>query len=161
MPTFRPLIDLAFRLSYRLGFALALIVWRLRRPSHNGALVAIRVADRILLVRQSYRSEFSLPGGGVHYGEAPLEAARREMVEELLLDIPPGELRHVHTETGLWDFREDTVDFFELRLDQEPAIRVDNREIIDARFVPMAQLPDLALTGPVRAYVAHATADAA
>ncbi len=149
----RPLIDLAFRTVYRVGFAAALQVWRLRRPSHRGALVAILVDGRLLLVRQSYRREYSLPGGGVQRGETALEAARRELVEELLVDVHPGELRHVRTETALWDFRDDTVDFFEFTPERVPEVRVDNREIIEAVFVPVADLLSVPLTGPVEAYV--------
>ena len=145
--------DFAYRLAYRVGFALALRVWRVRRPSHHGALVAILVDGSILLVRQSYRSEYSLPGGGVARGETALEAARRELVEELLVDVAGRDLVHVHTETGLWDHRDDTVDFFELTLRGAPHVRVDNREIIEARLVGFDELRSLRLTGPVEAYV--------
>lgn len=154
----RAIVDLAYRSAYRVGFALALLVWRTRRPTHNGALVAIHVGDELLLVRQSYRGALSLPGGGVASGETPLEAARRELVEELHLDIRPGQLREVHTETGLWDGRDDTVTFFEAVLEQAPALRIDGREIVEARLVPRARLGALRLTGPARAYVNWAAA---
>ena len=149
----RPIIDFLYRLAYRVGFALALQVWRLRRPSHHGALVAILVDRRILLVRQSYRAEYSLPGGGVARGETALEAARRELVEELLVDVGPGDLVHVRTDTSFWDYRDDTVDFFELSLPTPPTLRIDNREIIEARLVRFDELASLPLTGPVEAYL--------
>ena len=147
------IIDFAYRLAYRVGFALALIVWRLRRPSHHGALVAILVDGRILLVRQSYRSEYSLPGGGVARGETALQAAQRELVEELLVDVGPDDLVHIHAETGLWDGRHDTVDFFEMTPAAEPTIRIDNREIVEARLVRFDELGSIRLTGPVEAYL--------
>lgn len=46
----------------------------------------------ILLVRPSYKSGWDLPGGYVERGESPKEAARREVREELGLDIDPGRL---------------------------------------------------------------------
>ncbi len=149
----RPFVDLGFRTAYRIGFAAALVLWRLRRPTHHGALVAIRVGDQLLMVRQSYRRALSLPGGGVGRGEAPATAARRELVEELGLLVPPDGLRHVHTETGLWDGRIDTVDFFELALAAKPDVRVDRREVIEARFVSDVELTSSRLTAPARAYV--------
>jgi 8-oxo-dGTP diphosphatase len=43
--------------------------------------------------------------------------------------------------------------FFELRLEQLPELRLDNREIIGARLVAAAELRGMALTGPVTAYL--------
>ncbi len=149
----RPVVDFLYRLVYRIGFALALQVWRLHRTAHHGALVAILVDGCILLVRQSYRSEYSLPGGGVARGETALEAARRELVEELLVDVGPNDLVHVRTATSFWDYRDDTVDFFELTLPRAPSIRIDNREIVEARLVRFDALASLPLTGPVEAYL--------
>jgi 8-oxo-dGTP diphosphatase len=54
---------------------------------------------------------------------------------------------------GIWDGRIDRVHFFELRLEQLPELRLDNREIIGARLVPAAELRGMALTGPVTAYL--------
>jgi hypothetical protein len=45
------------------------------------------------------------------------------------------------------------VHFFELRLDQLPELRLDNREIVAARLVSPDELPGMALTGPVTAYL--------
>jgi 8-oxo-dGTP diphosphatase len=40
-----------------------------------------------------------------------------------------------------------------LRLDQLPELRLDNREIVAARLVSPEELPGMALTGPVAAYL--------
>ena len=48
-------VDWPWRLAYRVGFRIARLWWRLRRPDHDGAVVAVWVDDgRILAVRQSY-----------------------------------------------------------------------------------------------------------
>lgn len=72
----RPTVpDRAWRLAYRVGFALARTWWNLRRPAHEGALVAIWVEARLLLVRSSYRRAWNLPGGGIRPTETPEAAA--------------------------------------------------------------------------------------
>src|SRR5215210_5985569 len=85
-------VDWPWRLAYRVGFRLARVWWRLRRPDHDGAVVAVWLDGRILAVQQSYRSNLSWPGGGIRRGEEPREAARRELREELGLDVRPDDL---------------------------------------------------------------------
>lgn len=150
----RPM-DALWRLAYRVAFPLARAWWRLSRPHHEGALVAVWVGSALLLVRSSYRDEWNFPGGGLRRGEPPEEAARRELAEEVgLADAalaPAGEL------SGLWDGRHDRVHFFELRLDQPPRLQLDGREIVGARLVPLEDLRRIRLTGPVGAYLAART----
>jgi 8-oxo-dGTP diphosphatase len=49
-------------------------------------------AGQILLVRPNYRDHWLLPGGMLEDGEAPHEACRREVAEEIGLDIELGSL---------------------------------------------------------------------
>jgi 8-oxo-dGTP diphosphatase len=143
--------DAAWQTAYRLGFPLARIWWRLRRQRHEGALVTVHVGSALLLVRSSYLIAWNFPGGTIRRGETPEMAARRELAEEIGLAgyrlLPAG------TDRGIWDGRIDRVHFFELRLEQLPELRLDNREIIGARLVPAAELRGMALTGPVIAYL--------
>jgi 8-oxo-dGTP pyrophosphatase MutT (NUDIX family) len=138
-------------MAFRLGFPLALLWWRLRRPRHEGALVAVHVGAALLLVRSSYRIAWNFPGGSVRHGEAPEAAARRELAEEIGLVADHMLLRGVAC--GIWDERRDRVHFFELRLDRLPELQLDNREIIAARFVLPEELRGMRLTGPVIAYL--------
>jgi 8-oxo-dGTP diphosphatase len=128
-------LDHGYRLVYRLGFVAARGWWFLRRPRHEGVLVAIWVGDRVLVVRQSYRKTLCFPGGGVNRGETPAAAAIRELSEEIGLAVAPGALGLAYEATKRWDYRLDHVQIFELRLDAEPRLRIDNREIVAARFV--------------------------
>ncbi|MGA7781683.1 MAG: NUDIX hydrolase [Paraburkholderia sp.] len=144
-------IDSVWRLVLRLGFRLARIWWSLRRPHHEGALVAIYVGQGLLLVRSSYRAEWNFPGGSVHPGETPEEAAQREMDEEIGLSSHP--LVAAGSASGIWDGRRDRVHFFELHLDQLPDLRLDNREIIGAQLVSPEELDGMAVTEAVAAYL--------
>ena len=49
-------------------------------------------AGQVLLVKPNYRDHWLLPGGILEHGEAPHAGCRREVSEELGLDIEPGPL---------------------------------------------------------------------
>ena len=146
------LADIAWQTVFRLGFPLARSWWRLLRARHEGALVAIHVGQSLLLLRSSYRSAWNFPGGSVRQGETPEVSARRELAEEIGL-VPNAPLDLVGEASGLWDGRRDRVFFLVLRLEELPTLRLDNREIIGARLVPIDDLEKMPLTGPVQAYV--------
>lgn len=145
------IIDSVWRMALRLVYPLARAWWHVRRPRHEGALVAIYVGQALLLVKASYRAQWNLPGGSVRPGEAPDAAAKREMEEEIGLSsyalIPAGSVY------GTWDGRRDRVHFFELHLDCLPELRIDNREIVAAHLASPEELQGIALTAPVAAYL--------
>jgi 8-oxo-dGTP pyrophosphatase MutT (NUDIX family) len=60
---------------------------------------------RILLVDPTYKPDWDLPGGMAEANEPPAEAVRRELREELGLDIPVGRLLCVDwvSPHGPWD----------------------------------------------------------
>jgi 8-oxo-dGTP pyrophosphatase MutT (NUDIX family) len=85
------------RRLHRLALAVfrRLPVWARRRvvrtiaPSFTvGAICLIERADgAVLLVRQSYRTRWGVPGGLLQRGERSDDAARREVLEEIGLEI--------------------------------------------------------------------------
>lgn len=132
-----------------MAFRLLRAWWYLRRPDHRGAIVALWVGRRVLMLRPSYRDTLDFPGGGIEGGETPAAAACRELAEEIGLAVRAEELVHAGDIVAWWDYRRDHVAIFELRLDAPPALRIDNREIVAAGFMTR----DAALVSPVSPFV--------
>jgi len=119
----------------------------------NGRSPRVRVAaivregDSVLLVAHSKegRSYWLLPGGGVEYGETLEDALKREMKEEVCLDVEVGDLALV-CDAIAPDGSKHVVNLcFETTvLDGEMRLGVDPR-LSDARFVPIDDVADLEL----------------
>jgi 8-oxo-dGTP diphosphatase len=63
-------------------------VVRLRSPSYTlGTACLVEHDGRVLLVRTAYRRNWSLPGGLLDRGEAPADGLRRELREEVGVDV--------------------------------------------------------------------------
>jgi 8-oxo-dGTP diphosphatase len=74
--------------------ASAQAAWFAQLPSMFAASAALftNPAGRVLLVKPNYRDHWLLPGGILEHGEAPHAGCRREVSEEIGLDIEPGPL---------------------------------------------------------------------
>jgi 8-oxo-dGTP pyrophosphatase MutT (NUDIX family) len=150
------LVQRALRLAYR-GLRLW---WFVRRPSHQGAVVAVWHGGRLLLLRHSYRDVLGFPGGGVGRRETPEAAARRELVEELGLRLGDAPLALAAETTLFWEYRRDHVRIFEVELASPPALAIDNREVVAARFVTPGEALALPLSPFVRLYLERAAGQA-
>jgi 8-oxo-dGTP pyrophosphatase MutT (NUDIX family) len=115
------------RLVFRVGYRTLTLLRRVRKSRSMGVGVVIRHRDRVLAVRHSYRPGYDIPGGGVGRREQPRDTAVRELAEELSLRIDRDAL--------VYKRRHHRSHLFELTLDQEPDIQIDNREVIEAVFL--------------------------
>jgi 8-oxo-dGTP diphosphatase len=155
-PSSPTLADRAVQAAYYVAFRLARVWWFVRRPDHDGALVAVWCGDEVLAVRTSYMGRlWSLPGGGVRRGETPEQAALREAREEVGLRVAPEALRLVFVHTSRWQHRLDRVRIFEAQLDvaDRPPVRIDNREIVGASWMTADGLAEQRIAPHLRAYL--------
>ena len=104
------------RLGYRVAYRLLQLWTFLRRPEVRGTMVAVldrsSSPPRVLLVRHTYgdRRRWELPGGWMHADEAPAAAARREVAEELGIDVVLGD--GSGRIDGDWDFKREHLAWF-------------------------------------------------
>jgi 8-oxo-dGTP pyrophosphatase MutT (NUDIX family) len=117
----------------------------LLHPKITGAIVLVRVGGELLLIRSSYRPWYTVPGGRVERGEEPRLAAVRELHEEVGIAVAPGALLALGEFVVHHSHIEDHVHAFELRLETEPAVRIDLREVVWAGFRAETALDGLQL----------------
>ncbi|MEL7369800.1 MAG: NUDIX hydrolase [Myxococcota bacterium] len=147
------MIDLAFRTLYRTAYTAMRVYWAIRRPNTHGALVAVWHQDRILLVQNSYTQYRSLPGGYVRRGETGREAARRELKEEVGLEVSLDSLVPTYDRVREWEGKQDRVEIFTLEVESPPSIEVDRREVVAAGFYPVQEARRLRLFPPIHAAI--------
>jgi 8-oxo-dGTP pyrophosphatase MutT (NUDIX family) len=119
------------RALYRAAHAIRVKIWRLWRPRLDGVrILALDADERILLVRHSYGSDkWMPPGGGLKSGEDPVAAAVRETLEETGCVLVGARLLTVSN----------VVRVVRGAAGGEP--RADGREIVEARFFALDDLP--------------------
>lgn len=115
--------------------------WRgLRGKPISGVSVVVRnLSGDLLLLRHSYGPDvWALPGGGMKDGEDPADCARREVREELGIEI--GALEPITTLEETLSGSPHTAHLFHATCNARP--NPDRREVIEARFFPAHSLPE-------------------
>jgi ADP-ribose pyrophosphatase YjhB (NUDIX family) len=125
---------------YRVAHVLLRVWWRVARPRVRGVRCVLRRDDHVLLVRHTYGDrDWSLPGGRMRPWEEPEATARREMSEELGLELD-GWLDLGSCQSGRHGKRE-TVFFLGADVG-ERELTVDQGEIDEVRWAPVAEAAD-------------------
>jgi ADP-ribose pyrophosphatase YjhB (NUDIX family) len=144
------MIDGLYRVAYRGAYKMMRVYWKVLRPQVHGALVAIWNEGEILLVKNSYVPYHSLPGGYVHRGETGRDAAIRELFEETGIRAAPSDLKVSLDLQHEWEGKREHLEIFDLDVPARPVIRVDNREVVEARFFSPKSALELHLFPPLR-----------
>lgn len=129
----RVLLQLAHKVRHR---------WRKWRkvPINGISVIVTNAAGEIMLLWHSYGPKaWGLPGGGMSAGEDPEDCARRELREEVGLEVEKLEKLGVLNET--LSGSPHTSHVFTAQVSQTP--KPDGREILEARFFAADALPEL------------------
>jgi 8-oxo-dGTP pyrophosphatase MutT (NUDIX family) len=127
------------RLGFRVAHRLLRVWWFVWRPQQRGVKCVLTDGENVLLVRHTYGSpKWDLPGGGVRRDEPPVDAARREIEEELgvLLDG----WRDLGTVASSEYHRHDTIYCFQAELDGKP-LTLERAELDVAQWFSRGGLP--------------------
>lgn len=109
------LLDRALRLPLTGAHLLLRLSWFVRRPKTFGAhAIALTPEGKLILVKLRYAPGWHVPGGGRHAGEVPVDAALRELREEIGM-ISHGEVRRAQDFEESVYFKHDTSSVFVVR----------------------------------------------
>jgi len=124
---------------YRLGYPVAKAYWFFRRPNTEGVRCVVINQNKIVLIRHTYGNvNWTVPGGGVKKIEGLKEAARREVKEEIGLNL--SKIKKVGEIYNNQDFKKDTVHVFVAETEID-ALHLDSSEVKEAVWFNLNNLP--------------------
>jgi ADP-ribose pyrophosphatase YjhB (NUDIX family) len=128
------------RLAYRIASVLRHGYWFVVRPRTSGVKCVVVHDRRWLMVRHTYGHRgWTFPGGGVHRGESADAAVRREVREEVGVEL--GEVRLIGSYFSTRNHCRDTVTCFLAEV-ATSAAAADGREVAATAWVDPARLPE-------------------
>jgi ADP-ribose pyrophosphatase YjhB (NUDIX family) len=126
-------------LLYKFAYLFLRVYWFIFRPTTRGVICLILSGDELLLIRQTYgRPAWTLSGGGFKKNETKEEAVKREVKEELGLNITP---EYIGQFTHNPEHKTDTVFCFVARIEKVDP-KIDGLEIKEAKWWNINDLPE-------------------
>lgn len=123
--------------------------WRIFKSKTRGARALIINDGKVLLIKHTYLPEWYLPGGGIKREESFEEGLRREIKEELRLDIKKFTLFGIYKNT-----KEGKIDTEKIFLVKEKVnvekLNPDSREARELKFFNLDKLPQNTSPGTLR-----------
>lgn len=137
---FTVMTKIIFQCGYRIAQMLRLIWWRVAKPDIYGVKAVVLKDNQILLIRHSYanRHLYMLPGGGLGHNETVEAAISREVMEETGCHIS-----NIRTHGQFCEASKGAKNHITIMVayTQDTPI-CDGREIIEAAFFPVNNLPE-------------------
>jgi 8-oxo-dGTP diphosphatase len=129
-------IDAAWRIAYVVAYRVLRVWWLVGRTRSQGAFVAVWRDGKLLVIRNSYRRSVTIPSGNIDRGETPVQAAARELAEEVGIEVSPEALRFVSELRLDFESKQERAHIFELILPpgDTTEVRIDHREVVWAAF---------------------------
>ena len=119
------------------------------------ARLLITDGKQVLLVKGRWKiwfddDQWALPGGGTHHGEAPIEAAVRELREELGLRVSTKRLRLLAKEVVRERGLRYQAHFFVVQIPANTPLKLQASEIAEAQWLDASTLSSQSLKPEVR-----------
>lgn len=121
--------------------------FRLYNNVAGAVAVIIRYGDEIYLTRRNRdpkKGKLDLAGGFVDPKESAEEASKRELFEELQLDIDISKLKYVTSLPNVYQYKEidyNTIDlFYEYHVPEKFEVNLELSEISEAVWIPLNAL---------------------
>lgn len=130
---------------YKVGYELCKVYWFFVRPKTFGVKAVLQYKKEVLLIRNSYGpAGWTFPGGGIKPRESLKKAVVREVAEEVGVDIRhPHYIGHYFTAR---EYKKDLVHCFIVHAESKQ-FTIDNLEVEEARWFPVADLPHMTPSG--------------
>lgn len=121
------------------------------KKKHIGAYAVMIDDGKIALIRKSrggYKGKLDLPGGGIEHDELPIEAVKREVMEEVGIEVDHIQLLDVSSVCFKWNIDKNTIenlhhigifytaDFKSKDLKED----ADGRDSLGAKWYPISEL---------------------
>lgn len=119
----------------------ARLYWFIFRPETYGVKVVIYSGDEILFIKNNYGTRsWTFPGGGIKRGEMPENAARREVKEEVGINLD--KVNFVSRILSEKEYKKDNI--FVYRANTENMnFKIDDLEIQEAKWFSKNNLPEM------------------
>lgn len=121
-------------------FPFVQLYWFVFRPHTRGTKIILTHKDEILFVKHTYGRKYSFPGGGIGKVEDPEIGIKREVKEELGLDIENVKYLESFVDTG--EYKRDEIFVFTAELPNR-SINVNSLEIDKVEWHSFENLPSM------------------
>lgn len=116
------------------------LYWFIFRPRRTGVKCLISYDGKILLIRNSYYPDiWTLPGGGVKSSEEPESAVKREVAEEIGLNLESVSLVGKYESDR--EYKKDVIHCFYSQLTSSQTLKTSKVEVISAEWFDQNSLP--------------------
>lgn len=131
----KSVIDFVYRIALNIAYPCVKVVWWILGRDLRGVYVAVWSRGRLLIIKNSYKRSYCMPGGMIDKQESPEQAAVRELREEVGIRVPVDKVARVHEIVVSQGRHSDKAYVVEVVLSEMPAITLDGREVIWAEFL--------------------------
>jgi 8-oxo-dGTP pyrophosphatase MutT (NUDIX family) len=111
--------------------------------------------DQALIIQESYREGWSLPGGAIRPGEKASAAAVREAKEEVGVRLASDALGNLGELKWMAQNIAYRIHLFEAKIVPRPTVHIDNREIVRAEWRSREAALAMDLAPPLRQYLSN------